>query len=124
MSTLIEDLQALLAPLAAGGAWYGINTTEPLALDTNGAVKPFIVWQRVVSTANVTLLGPTDLQNTRVQIDIYAPRIADAAAIEVALEAAMAASSIQNVPLTSQDLYEEPVRLFRVMKDFSVWAKN
>lgn len=117
MTTLIEDLQALLDPLADGGASYGARTdgTQP---------SEYIVWQRVASSPNVTLGGPSDLQNTRVQIDIYARTVARTVAIEAALEAAMAASGITNVPLTSQDIYEPDTRLYRVIKDYSVWARN
>lgn len=117
MTTLIEDLQALLDPLAAGGAWYGVNTAEP-------AVYPYIVIQRVASAPNVALVGPSDLQNTRVQIDIYARRIAEAASIETALETTMSACAITNVPVSSMDFFEDDVRAFRVSKDYSVWAKN
>lgn len=117
MATLIEDLQAVLDPLATGGAWYGAFTlqTQP---------SEYIVWLRVASTSNVNLVGPSDLQNTRVQIDIYARTIQRAAAIETALESAMAAASITNVPISSQDIYEPDTRLFRIIKDYSVWAKN
>lgn len=117
MTTLIEDLQTLLAPLASGGSWYGVNTTEP-------PVYPFIVFNRVVSTPNVSLDGPSDLQNTRVQIDIYSRQISEAASIEAALEAAMVAWPVTNVPLSSMDMYEDTVRAFRVSKDYSVWARN
>ena len=118
MTTLVEDVQALLTALApAGGVWYGINTTEP-------PIYPFIVWQRVVSSPNVGLGGPSDQQNTRVQIDIFSTRIQEASAIEMTLEATLAAASIVNVPLSSQDLYEDAIRAFRVSKDYSVWATN
>lgn len=117
MTVLLEDLQTLLQPLAVGGAWYGVNTTEP-------PVYPYVVWQRISSTPNVTLAGQSDLQNTRVQIDIYSRRISEASAIESALEGAMASSAIVNVPLSSQDLYDEMVKAFRVSKDYSVWARN
>jgi hypothetical protein len=117
MTTLIEDMKTLLAPLAANGAWYGVNTTEP-------PVYPYIVFSRVVSMPNVTLDGPSDLQNTRFQIDIFALQISQSVAIEAALESAMAAWSVLNVPLSSQDTYEEAVRAFRTSKDFSVWSTN
>lgn len=117
MTTLIEDLDALLNPLAAGGASYGVNTASPL-------VYPYIVFQRVTSAPNVSLGGPSLMQNTRVQIDIYALRQSEAVAIETALEAAMAAWSVQNVPLLSQDLQEPDVKAFRISKDWSVWATN
>lgn len=116
MSTLIEDLQALLAPLAAGGAHYAIAETP--------ATQPYIVWQRIDSVPNVALSGPSALQNTRVQIDIYATTVQAAVAIEVALEAAFAASSMQNVPVLSQEFFENDTRLYRISKDYSVWASN
>lgn len=117
MTVLIEDLQALLMPLADGGAWYAVCTASPVPSE-------YIAWQRVASSPNVSLGGPSDLQNTRVQIDIYARTVARAAAIEAAVEAAMAGSSIVNVPLASQDIFEPDTRLFRVIKDYSVWARN
>ena len=119
MSTVLEDLKALLtAALApAGLVWYGANTAEP-------PVYPYIVVTRVSSTPNVTLSGPSDLQNTRVQIDIFSQQISLGVAIESALEAAMAAWSVGNVPLSSADVYEDQVRAFRITKDFSIWSTN
>lgn len=117
-TSLIQDLQAHLATLnPAGKVWYGVNTTEP-------PVYPYIVWTRVASTPNVTLAGPSDLQNTRIQIDILARHISEAVGLESALEAAMAAWSVQNVPLSSLDLFEDEIRAYRIVKDYSVWATN
>jgi hypothetical protein len=117
MTTLIEDLKALIAPLAAGGAWYAVNSQQP-------PTYPYIVFQRIVSTPNVSLSGPSSMQNTRFQIDIYSLSIAEAVGIEDSLEAAMTAWAVQNVPLSSQDFFEDAVRAFRVSKDYSVWATN
>jgi|GEM_PF-198261 len=116
-SVLIEDLQSILATLSTGGAWYGVCTASPVPTE-------YIVWLRVASSPNVSLLGQSTLQNTRVQIDIYASTVARATAIEQTLETAMAYSGITNVPLSSQDGYEPDTRLFRVIKDYSLWAKN
>lgn len=116
MTTLVEDVQALLATLApAGGVFYGLNTVEP-------ASYPYIVWLRVASAANADLRGPSDLQNTRVQIDIYGATLASAVALEAALDAEMAAWNVQNVPLLSFDLIDSDTRAYRVVKEFSVWA--
>lgn len=117
MTTLIEDLQALLNPLAAGGSWYGINTAQP-------PVFPYIVFQRIASSPNVAMTGASALQNTRVQVDIYAQQISQAVTIESAVEAAFAAWAVTNVPVLSQDFYEDAVRAYRVSKDYSVWATN
>jgi hypothetical protein len=117
MSTIIEDLRVILDPLAANGAWYGVNTTEP-------PVYPYIVFQRISSVPNVSIAGPSVLQNTRFQIDIYSRQISEATGIETALEAAMTAWSVTNIPLTSQDIYEDDVRAYRISKDYSVWSVN
>lgn len=120
MTTLLEDLQAVLNPLAIGGAHYQVNDAQ-----TAPTVQPYITWLRVVSSANVTLQGNSDLQNTRVQIDIWAQRIADAEAINRALPAAMAAGPwAAAVDLTSQDMFDDAARLHRILREFSVWAKN
>lgn len=117
MSTLIEDIQSVLNPLAAGGSWYAVNTSEPPAY-------PYIVWQRIVSTANNNLRGPSDLQNTRIQVDLYCLKVSDMADLEVAVEAAMRSAVFTNLPLSSVDMYEPEIRAYRCSKDFSVWSTN
>ena len=118
MTTLIEDLQALLTTLApAGGVWYAANTQEP-------PTYPYIVFMRVISSANVTLNGPSNLQSTRVQFDIISRAVGEAVALETALESAMNGWSVQNEAMSSQDLYEEAIRCYRVSKDYLIWATN
>ena len=117
MTSLVQDLQALLGPLAAGGAHYAACTVQPVPSE-------YIVWLRVVSTANVSLSGPSNLQNTRIQIDVFAASPERMEAIADAVRAAFKASTITNVPGSSQDTYEEPVRLFRSILEYSVWATN
>lgn len=118
MTTLTEDLEALLTTLApAGGVWCDINTL-------GSPTYPFIVFQRIASSPNVSLLGPSDLQNTRFQIDIYTRTKQEQLQLETALENLMAAWAVQNVPLLAQDFYESEVQSFRCSRDYSVWAKN
>jgi hypothetical protein len=81
MATILETVQAILQPLASGGSWPGVNTTEPLALDSAGIVRPFITFQRVVGSDNVSLGGPSATQQTRVQVDYFAPGLLRAAAL-------------------------------------------
>jgi hypothetical protein len=122
MTTLAEDLQAVLDPLFPGGSFYGVNTRQ---LDAQ-TVYPFAVFMAVTSTTNNTLLGATDLQNTRFQIDLFATRAHDLDTYGSALEAAMAAvndsRALVNLMLTSQDQYEDQVRVFRRSFDFSIWS--
>lgn len=124
MATLIQTVQAILNPLPTGGAWYGMNMTEPLAVDVSGQVKPYITFLRVVGSDNVSMGGPSAMQQTRVQVDYFAPHIADAVALSKAGDAALIggfAVPFACIPLTSQDLFEEPVRLWRVSRDYSIW---
>lgn len=118
MTTLVESVQSVLAPLVpAGGSWYQINTAEPPTL-------PYIVFGRIPSPANVTLQGPSGLQNTRLQIDLYSRSVQELIALGDALETAMAAASFTNVQLTQRDLYEADTKLHRSCYEFSVWSTN
>jgi hypothetical protein len=122
MTTLAETLQAVLDPLAAGGAWFMENTQTP-------PVYPYIVWMNVVSSTNVSLEGASDLQNTRVQIDIFHTSSVSGAAqaigqLETAVRAALAASSLVNVPLTSYDMSVPQVRAYRRVLEYSIWFKG
>lgn len=118
MTTLVQDLEAALDPVAAGGAWYQVNTTEP-------PVFPFIVFTRIVSSTNNNLEGPSDLQNTRVQVDLFTLKASEVESLSDAIDAAMTAQfGNRSIQISSQDLYEDPVKAFRVLREYSVWATN
>ena len=118
MTTLIQDLQTALDPVAAGGAWFQINTTEP-------PVFPFIVFTRIVSATNNTLIGPSDLQNTRVQVDLFTLKASEVEALSAAIDVAMQTQfGSRAIQISDQDLYEDAVKAFRVLREYSVWATN
>lgn len=117
MTTLIEQVQATIAPIVSGGAWYGVNTTEP-------PVYPYAVFLRIVSPTNVTLQGPSDVQNTIFQIDIFSRTVAEGQALEAALEAAMNTAPFSSVQIDQRDGYEPEVKAFRFTGDYSVWSSN
>ena len=112
--TLKSDLQAVLNPLASGGAWDKVAA--------QGTAPPYITWQMIVSPANVSFGGASNLQNTRVQIDVYARTGADTEALAKAIATAMAAASFKNVPLSVQEFYEPEVKLHRISLDYSLWS--
>lgn len=122
VTTLVQDLNSALAALApAGGAWNSVNTAE-------APVYPYVIFQRIVSTDNNTLSGPSDLQNTRVQIDVigrsYGDTDALAKQVRAALIAAFSTFPRACVPISSFDVYEDAVKAFRVSADYSIWATN
>lgn len=115
--TLAESIQAVLDPLATGGAWFMDNTQDP-------PTYPYIVWMYAPSSTNVTLSGPSDLQNSRVQVDLYARNAQGLQTLEAAVRAAMQASALTNIPLTSMDASVPELRAFRRVLEFSVWSKG
>jgi hypothetical protein len=118
--TLATQLQAVLAPAVAGGAFYGENTLE----GGEATVYPYVTYLRVSSPTNNTLGGPTDLQNTRVQVDLYSDTAAGLDAAQPAVLAAMAGAPFTSLQLTSQDAFESAIRVYRRSFDFSVWSTN
>jgi Protein of unknown function (DUF3168) len=117
MPILEQQLQAALAATApAGGVWQDINTAEP-------PTYPYVVWQIVSSSINNSFAGPSDLQSSRVQVDVYSLSAAERRTLSVAAVAAMLAGPWPScVQIDSQNLFEDAIRAFRKTMDFSVWS--
>lgn len=121
MTTLVQDINAALLTLApAGGVWNAINTAEP----GDAATVPYIVFLRVVSTTNNTLSGPSALQNTRVQVDVFDRTYSSAAALAQSVQTALLAAFPACVQISSFDVYEDAVKAYRISADFSIWSTN
>ena len=114
MTTLDESIQALLLPLATGGAHQDVAI--------QGTIAPYIVWLNVVSPTNNTLSGASNVQNTRLQVDCYAPSAAARKTLSDAVIAAMATASFKNVQITEQSNFETDTKLFRKVLEFSIWS--
>lgn len=114
--TLEEQLYAVLAPLASGGAW-------PL-IAAQGTPVPYIVYGDVISQTENSLQGASALQNTRLQIDGYHASYAAMKVLGLAIDAAMAASALVQIKLSEQVFYEADTRLYRVSLDYSLWSTN
>jgi hypothetical protein len=120
MTTLMQDVYtaiSALAPTRQDFAWVAINTTEP-------PVYPYVVFHRIVSTSNNSLQGPSDLQNTRLQVDVFDRTYTNAAALAQQVSAALLAAFPAASPISSFDVYEDVVKAHRVSADFSIWATN
>lgn len=116
MATVLEQLQALLDPLSAGGSHAQVAA--------QGTLPPFVVWSEVSSTTNNSLSGASNLQNTRIQIDNYDRQLSAAKVLQRSLAAAMAAAPFSNIQLSSQTLYDAESKLYRCSMDFSIWSVN
>ena len=111
-------LQALLAPLAAGGCWPVANTAATV-------VHPYIVFYEIVGLPEVTLDGYAGLTAKRFQIDCFAKSYGAAKALAKAVTDAMAASSMTNVKLSQMDgEYNPVVKDYQVITEFSIWSTD
>lgn len=118
--TLIEQLVTAVAVLATKGTWYSVSEAE--LSSTDGDRFPFLTVQRVANAPNVGLGGASDLQNTRVQIDIHARHMSEIVSLQQQVQQIMDVWSLQNVPLSQLDLFEEATRTYRCVMDYSIWS--
>lgn len=111
MSTIQEQLVAYLAPVAE---------LHPLVAPQNTAL-PYVTYHRVASSVNNVLSGPPSIDNARMQIDVWGGTYAEAQRLAQAIIVAMQSWPVQNVLLNNYDLYEQEVKVYRVLLEFSIW---
>lgn len=122
--SFLQDITALLKPLAPGSAWKNNAPASAMTPDANGLIKPFIVFTRIVHTDENDLDGPTGLANVRLQVDYIAQRAADSDALRLQGDAAFKRWPIKNLPISLQDLDDPSVGLSRVMREYSIWYQE
>ncbi|ACC76150.1 DUF3168 domain-containing protein [Paraburkholderia phymatum] len=110
-----EDLQTLLATVAAGGL-------SPEQAVQNGAF-PYIVYSRMASPVNNVLEGNGNprINNTHFELSIWGQTYAQAVQTAKLVAQTMQGWTVQNVLLRETDLFEADVRLYRVVQEYSVW---
>src|SRR5574340_121579 len=108
-----ETVFSALSGLVAGRVYPSVAP--------DGAVAPFIVYQRVGSSPENTLADGQPVQQTRMQIDAYATTYAAAQTLAQQIEAAMTAAPVSGIQIMDMDGYEADVKLHRVTQDYSIW---
>ncbi len=114
--SVISDLIALLGPIVDDRVYPMGSEQSPVA--------PYITVFRVSAIEGNTLDtngGTGNEFNTRMQIDCMAGSHGAAEVLETAIRTALKGWSVENVVLTSQDLFDDETRLHRVMIDISTW---
>ena len=112
--TTESALQALLAPLAAGGCWPMANTSATI-------VYPYIVFYEITELSE--MLGGGAPYSQRIQVDCFAKSYGAAKALASAVTAALAGSSMANVKLSQMDgEYNPAVKDYQVITEFNIWA--
>lgn len=110
------QIQALLGALVSGRCYPIVNTSTDI-------VSPYITFQVVAATPEVTLSGPSGTENMRVQVDVWAETFGGSKLLASQVKAAMQTASFVNVPVMSQDRYEEVTQEYRVSMDYSIWSQ-
>ena len=108
-----KNVQSTLGALVSGRCYPLVSPEKP--------VTPYLIYQNVANTPEVTLSDGIPISNTRMQIDCYAKTYGEVKSLSDAVQNAMANASYTNVPLMQQDLYESDVKLYRVQMDYSLW---
>lgn len=100
---------------AVGTVYPGVCTLEP-------PPSTFIVYQRISSVPNNTLIGGAPAMTwVRMQVDYYARSYPAVKALADSGRAAMQAAGFTTHQQNEMDLYEAEVKYFRVTQDWMVW---
>lgn len=114
--TIEEQVFSVLSAISAIGTRVYPNVAP------DKPTTPYIVYHNIANSPEVTLADGSPINNTRMQIDVYDKTyLAGVKARQADIVAAMAAAGFTNVPLMSQDLWEQDVKLHRVQLDYSIW---
>lgn len=116
MTTIQEQLFALLDPLASGGASPEVQIQN--------IPFPYVVYRRISSKVNNTLDGNGNprINQTLFEVTSWALSYGDAVTLAAAVTAAMRAWTVQNVLTAEHDEYEADVKAYRVIQTYSVWS--
>lgn len=117
MSSQASLVQAILDPLAAGGAWA---RHAPV-----GVTRPYIVWHRYGGPAE-TFYGRAlpSKECGWYQVEVWAQTLLAAETIIKAIEAAMVAATAVDAEALSApaDHSQEDMELYGYRQDFTVWS--
>ena len=114
------SVQTQLFLLLTGGATDAGARVFPMTAP-DSTVRPYVIFQRVSTSSENVLYGATGLANTRMQIDVYSDTYAGAQALAVQIDTLMNGWIVPNTSVLEQDIYEDPVKLYRVSMDYSIW---
>jgi hypothetical protein len=108
-----NDLNVILSPLVSGRCY-------PLVAPDN-AVKPYILFQVIKNSPEMSLDGTNTIDRCKVQIDIYGDSYASIKQLESQVRDTMASANFTNTPLFFKDLYDEDLNLYREQMKYSTW---
>ncbi|WP_018435352.1 DUF3168 domain-containing protein [Paraburkholderia atlantica] len=89
------------------------------------AALPRIVYQSVGGVDETTFDGADTLQNSRMQVAVWATTRAEAATIIQQVRAALTAAPVIGTPIGAPvSVYEDDTKLYGSRQDFSIWFQE
>lgn len=83
---------------------------------------PYAVFMQVSNTPEVTVENEIPVESSRIQVDVFAKTYSQVQDLADQVRSAM--MDLGAIPLSSGDLYESDVKLYRVTQDFSIWFQK
>ena len=127
MTDIIEQTRAVLLADPTVSGMVGGERIYP-SIAAQGVDGAFLVLTVIDGDQVITHDGPIDLHNPTVQIDAYAVRYADMAALFKAVKDLLngkSAPGVQGYFLVRQrDMYDNDAKLNRRSADFNAWNKE
>ncbi|WP_153135172.1 DUF3168 domain-containing protein [Paraburkholderia agricolaris] len=113
-----ESITAVaLKPLAGGRVYPDVAPASP--------TKPYIVYQSVGGVDETTFDGPDTLQNSRMQVAVWATTRAEAATIIKQVRSGLTAAPVLGTPIGAPvSVYEDDTKLYGSRQDFSIWYQE
>lgn len=112
--TLESQLVTILGPCCSG---HVFNTAG-----ADGETGDHVIFQRISSFPVVALQGEAPIENARFQIDCYSRTAAGASTLASSVKTAMAAAALINQRVNESAAFEDGVRLYRKVLEFSLWG--
>lgn len=116
--SMIAEFYAAVSPALDGRLYYLVAES--------GTRAPYAVYTDAVTTEQNTLDangGKDNLQNTRMQIDIWADSPDEAKSKASAVKAAMKDWATANTKIVEEPSIEDSPRLYGVTLEYSIWHR-
>ena len=90
-----------------------------------GAALPRIVYRSVGGVDETTVDGSDTLQNSRMQVAVWAESRAEASTLIKQVRAALTAEPVLGVPIGAPvSVYEDDTKLYGSRQDYSIWYQE
>lgn len=119
-AVVIPDVRGVLAGSGALTAIVGDKIYRTQAKD--GTVPPYVVWSIVSAVPELNLSDTPEIDNSRIQIDCYAPKDSQSTGSNMMRAAMQAIEAVTDVVFGPVETREDETLYWRWVFDCSVWS--